>query len=245
MTAEGFAAAPSRDAACGLLQAALDQVVDVVWTRIACERVSIMLADGDGDCAVLGLAAWRGNLAEDALHARVSSGASIAGRVYASACLQRVDDVDMAAPGIMARGEGGCFLCAPLLLDGRVLGVINIRRPRGDAPFSIADEQMLGVLALYAGKSIQAAQLAYLQDSGFAQRALESDTATPLPLMNAFAHGSAQPVQMARLLAKSFFREMRAAGFGPNQIVAAAGEIIDQLSTSLRKHGRRIERGQP
>jgi L-methionine (R)-S-oxide reductase len=44
------------------------------------------------------------------------------------------------------------------------------------------------------------------------------------------------------LLAKSFYREMKSAGFGPNQIVGAAGEIIDQLSASLRKHGQRIER---
>jgi hypothetical protein len=36
---------------------------------------------------------------------------------------------------------------------------------------------------------------------------------------------------------------MKAAGFGNNQIVGAAGEIIDQLSASLRKHGRRMERG--
>lgn len=233
---------PPPDSGRGLLQAALDQAIDAAWSRVPSERVSIMLADGEGAQAFLGIAAWRGEIADEAVQARVGSGASVAGRVYASGCMQRIDDVDGAAPSVSARGEGGCFICMPLPLDGRVLGVINVRRPRGEAAFSKADESVLECLALYAGKAIQAAQLAYLLNSGFAQRALESER-TMLPTMSdVFAQGAAQPAQLARLLAKSFYREMKSAGFGPNQIVGAAGEIIDQLSGSLRKHGQRIGR---
>ena len=44
----------------GLLQAALDQVAETCWARLPCERVTIMLADGEGHDAVLGIAlAWR------------------------------------------------------------------------------------------------------------------------------------------------------------------------------------------
>lgn len=100
---------------------------------------------------------------------------------------------------------------------------------------------MLDCLALFGGKSVQTAQLAFLVKSEFAQRALQGEEVTALA--EAFSQGAAQPAQVARMLAKSFYREMKAAGFGNNQIVGAAGEIIDQLSASLRKHGQRMERG--
>ncbi len=246
MVAEKKRGEQGPDAGRGLLQAALDQLADAVWTRLPCQRVSIMLADGDGERALLGMAAWRGQIAEEAVNARVSSGASVAGRVYATACAQSVDDVDVdgAAPDLGVRGEGGSFVCTPLPLDGRVLGVISVRRPRGDPAFSAAEKSMLDCLSLYGGKAIQAAQLAYLLNSGFAQRALESEQGLPTGVTDVVSQGAAQPAHLARLLAKSFYREMKSAGFGPNQIVGAAGEIIDQLSASLRKHGQRIERRQ-
>ena len=141
----------------------------------------------------------------------------------------------------LARGEGGSFICTPLPLDGRILGVINVRRGRGQPAFTEEEEGMLDCLALFGGKSVQTAQLAFLVKSEFAQRALQGEEVTALA--EAFSQGAAQPAQVARMLAKSFYREMKAAGFGNNQIVGAAGEIIDQLSASLRKHGQRMERG--
>ena len=65
---------PAHAAPCdnGLLQAALDQVAEMCWVRLPCERVTIMLADGEGRDAVLGIAAWRGELAQEVINARVS-----------------------------------------------------------------------------------------------------------------------------------------------------------------------------
>ncbi len=242
MAAEHIARDGVPDAGRGLLQAALDQVIDALWARLRCTRASVMLADGEGEQALLGMVSWRGDLSEEAATARVAVGKTTAGIVFATGRSRRVEDVDASGHDPMVRREGGSFICAPLPLDGRVLGVINVRRPRGDQAFSETDEQTLECLALFAGKSVQAAQLAYLLNSGFAQRALGSDQAAASPAVEAFSTGTAQPAQVARLLAKSFYREMRAAGFAPNQIVGAAGEIIDQLSASLRKHGQRIER---
>jgi hypothetical protein len=49
--------------------------------------------------------------------------------------------------------------------------------------------------------------------------------------------GSGQnPNHIARILAKSFYREMTIAGFSFNQIIYAASEVISELSNSLRKH---------
>ncbi|EGK72992.1 MAG: GAF domain-containing protein [Methyloversatilis sp.] len=232
-------AAPANDR--GLLQQALDAAAEACWARLPCERVTIMLADGEGEQAVLAVAAWRGELHEEALNARVRSGGSIAGRVFATGEPHRVDDADAAHHASSARGEGGSFICMPLPLDGRVLGVINVRRARGAQAFSEIEQQMLECLALFAGKSLQSAELGFLLKSEFAQRALAGEGRSASS--DAFAQGMAQPAQVARMLAKSFYREMRAAGFGNDQIVGAAGEIIDQLSSSLRKHGKRMERG--
>jgi hypothetical protein len=50
------------------------------------------------------------------------------------------------------------------------------------------------------------------------------------------------PDQVAKILAKSFYKEMTRAGFGSSQIVNAATEIIAQLSGSLHRHSKRMER---
>jgi hypothetical protein len=50
------------------------------------------------------------------------------------------------------------------------------------------------------------------------------------------------PDEVARILAKSFFKEMTGAGFGEAQIVQAASEIIGQLNSSVQRHRRRLER---
>jgi Fe-S cluster assembly ATPase SufC len=42
------------------------------------------------------------------------------------------------------------------------------------------------------------------------------------------------PEDVAKILARSFFREMTKAGFEPAQIVSAATELIDQLNQRLQ-----------
>jgi len=50
------------------------------------------------------------------------------------------------------------------------------------------------------------------------------------------------PDQVVKILAKSFFKEMSKAGFGSDQIVRAASEIIDQLCVNLQRHTKRAAR---
>ena len=44
-----------------------------------------------------------------------------------------------------------------------------------------------------------------------------------------------------KMLAKSFYRDLSAAGFEPPQIVEAASEIIGLISGSLARHRRRMD----
>ena len=81
-------------------------------------------------------------------------------------------------------------------------------------------------------------------NSRFAQLALLHEAEKSLePLgVGAAVHN---PDQVAKILAKSFYKEMTRAGLGSNQIISAASEIISQLSGSLQRDNKRLARGVP
>ena len=54
--------------------------------------------------------------------------------------------------------------------------------------------------------------------------------------------GTVPPARVAKLLAKSFFRDLASAGFEPGQIIEAASEIIMLVSHDITRFKRRIER---
>ncbi|WP_304359524.1 hypothetical protein [Collimonas fungivorans] len=71
-------------------------------------------------------------------------------------------------------------------------------------------------------------------DFRFAQLALPQDMRQVEekvgdPVRTAYKH----PHEAAKILAKSFFKEMTKAGFGASQIVCAASELIGQLHQHL------------
>jgi L-methionine (R)-S-oxide reductase len=78
-------------------------------------------------------------------------------------------------------------------------------------------------------------------DSRFAQMALTLEGSANAYTVTALsAH---DPDKVAKMLAKGFYKELRHCGFTPNQIIHAAGEIISELTGSLNRHARRMERG--
>ena len=54
--------------------------------------------------------------------------------------------------------------------------------------------------------------------------------------------GGVPPSRLAKMLAKSFYKDMAAAGFSSGQIIEAASEIIGQISGDLSRHKKRLER---
>ena len=54
--------------------------------------------------------------------------------------------------------------------------------------------------------------------------------------------GTVPPARVAKLLAKSFFRDLASAGFDPGQIIEAASEIIALVSSDIKRFKRRTER---
>lgn len=89
------------------------------------------------------------------------------------------------------------------------------------------------VVAPSTAKLSQVIQLQYILNSRVAEIAPTQglNSATAHPMLMQVQHRD----RVAEVVAKSFYVEMKKAGFGPNEIINAASEILSQLSNSLRK----------
>jgi L-methionine (R)-S-oxide reductase len=142
--------------------------------------------------------------------------------------------------GIASNGEDKMLLdsmFSTIVLHGKVIGVIHAVLPQQQSSFSKDDLDLFSILTPIITKSIQVIQLQHLLRSRFTQVALIRSSEDSV---RAMLSGVMQnPNQIARILAKSFYREMLNAGFSFNQILFAATEVISELSATVRKHGAR------
>lgn len=119
--------------------------------------------------------------------------------------------------------------------------MVNISGHARGETFKLADLKLFEVVALFIGKSIQAIQLQNILNSRYAQLALVQEAEKNLG--GSLKTALQNPDQVAKILAKSFYKEMTRAGFGSSQIINAASEIISQLSGSLQRHNKHMARG--
>jgi hypothetical protein len=188
--------------AAGTLDENLQQQAAMTAALVGAASCSIMLLNsGEGEDMRMSVYARHGDLPDEALQASVGRGEGIA---------------------------GASLVCAPIRIDGRIVGVINAAGAAGQPALGETALRLLEVTALFIGKSIQVQQLQRLLDSRFAQLALEREG-------QEHAHTAYQnPEAVARVLARSFFKELSKAGFAPAQIISATTEIIDQLNNRLK-----------
>lgn len=197
---------------------------------------SVMLLDSPGSPDARGdsmrIHAHHGPLPDAALQAAIRRGEGISGRVLASGEAVLVADIGRSAFAALARrgaGVGNSLISSPIRVEGRVVGVINAANAAGAPAFDESALALLETTALFVGQALQLRQLRHLLASRFAQQAMLVEE----------AHGDERlayrnPDEVARILARSFFREMTRAGFGSAQVVAAASELIGQLNRDLR-----------
>lgn len=140
------------------------------------------------------------------------------------------------------RGSGPAYnlIASPVRIDSNIVGVINLIDRQDTRRFCADDIALLEIVAGLIGQSLHVLHLECLLGSQFAQMAVAREAVPTLG--NAPSLGSQGPQQLARILAKSFYREMVKVGLDPGQIVDAASEIISQLSSSLKKHSDRLHR---
>ncbi|MFC0250940.1 GAF domain-containing protein [Massilia consociata] len=220
----------------GTLDDNLHSHAELVRRLVGATSCSVMLLDSEApDDLRMRMCASAGELPPAAADALVGTGEGICGRVLASGQALLVDDIARSAFSGMARRNRAAvpaLMSAPVRIDGRVVGVVNV----SGSTFSDTELRLLEVTALYIGKSVQAIQLQRLLASRFAQMALvrEAQERGGLPAGTAYQN----PEDMARILARSFYKEMTKAGFAPGQIVNAATELIGQLRGTLQDAAR-------
>jgi L-methionine (R)-S-oxide reductase len=225
--------------AAGTLDENLKQQAAMTAALVGAASCSIMLLNsGEGEDMRMSVYARHGNLPDEALQATVGRGEGIAGRVLATGTALLVADISKSQFALLARGRAGAgssLICAPIRIDGKIVGVINAAGAASQPALGETALRLLEVTALFIGKSIQVQQLQRVLDSRFAQLALEREGQEDV--RTAYQN----PEDVARVLARSFFKELTKAGFAPAQIISATTEIIDQLNTQL-KHEKEVLR---
>jgi len=160
----------------------------------------------------------------------IGPGEGICGQVLASGRALLIEDIGSSPYALLARrplAPGRSLMSAPIPIDGRIVGVVNV----SGTAFRQADLLLLEVICQFIGKTIQVSQLQRLLDSRFAQLALAREADAEGAARNAYRN----PEEVARILARSFYRELTRAGFELPQIVRAASELIGQLNNKLHE----------
>ena len=229
----------------GTLEENLKSVTTIAARILGAARVSVMLLSaGDPAQPKLRLAAASDVPPSDAWNQEVGVGEGISGQVLAHGQALLVKDVHRSQLAAHARrtGEGPpSLMVVPLTVSGHIIGVVNASGKVSGGPFSDEDLALFELVGGYAARTVQAIQLRNVLRSRFVQHALAEqamESATGMAFNPAHDADS-----MAKILAKSFFREMTRAGFTPNNIIRAASEIISQVSDTVAKHKKRLDRG--
>jgi hypothetical protein len=172
-----------------------------------------------------------GNIGESAARCAISAGRPLL--IDGRSCDVRLVGTSKAASCVER------IVVSPIRIGREIVGAINffkVDRTRCDAALLAATE----IVASLVGQSLQALRLESLLHSRFAQLAIFVASDNKAEQALTVARGGVG--QLARILAKSFYREMVRLGCDSGQIVDAASEIISQLSGSLKKHRDRLQR---
>lgn len=201
----------------------------------------LLLNEGEPGDPHMRVCAAYGPLPAAAYQEAVRKGEGIAGHVVATGESLLVEDIGQSPFVAHARRAGEPdkgLLCCPIRINDCIAGVVNITGRGSGRPFTRTDLSLLEVVALFIGKSIQTMQLQNILNSRFAQLAVAQQAAQGAPLGNALHN----PDKVARIIAKSFYKEMIRIGFGPAQVIHVASDIIAQLNSQLQRHNRRLGR---
>ena len=218
----------------------LRELVDLAAAVTDAAACSIMLlTEGEGDAPKLKLWCSTAQLPEAAWAERPGPGDAIAGRVLAGSTSLLIPDIGKSEFAALARqrtGQGRSFICTPIAVGGQCIGVVSLSNRPAAPPFTDTDLRLAGIVATLIGKSVQVERLQTLLRSRVAHASLAREEKAVAARLT---DGSVPPARLAKLLARSFFRDLSDAGFEPGQIIEAASEIISLVSEDIRRFQRR------
>lgn len=215
-----------------------DATIVLAARVIGARQCSLLwVRDDTADPLQLKLAATAGALPDAAWIELASADDGVAGHVLATR--EPLWIADMACSRFREcarRGARGPFMAVPVEARGSCLGVLCASDPVGEA-FDAADFARAQVIARVLATAEQVVRLERLLQSRVAQLSLaRAQAEAPGPIFG----GDLPASRVAKMLAKSFYRDLSSAGFEPPQIVEAASEIIGLISGSLARHRRRL-----
>jgi len=229
----------------GSLEDGLRDLAQLTAKTIGAERCSVMLVEDDDDEKMLRVYSHFGEMPAQAYAAPMPLDRGIAGRVALSGESLLINDIFDSPFASLARqgaGQSPSMMAAPIRVGASVIGVINLSVPAGHAVFADHDLDVLNVFALFVGKSIQVFQLQKLAESRLLQMAqLLDQRGEPAGGQGPICP---DPGKLAKLVAKNFYRELAAAGFGTNAIIAVSSQVLSELNEQLARHHARMERQQ-
>ncbi|GBF79630.1 GAF domain-containing protein [Aphanothece sacrum] len=210
------------------------------------QRCSIMLFSDESDDSVndpyLRVFTHYGNLPTSAYAEVTKLNEGIAGYVAATREPLLIKDLTQSKFVTNARylDEGhNSLMSVPIILSQQVVGVINVSIPL-ERPSFVEDElDIVEIFALFVGKSLQIAQLQTIMRSKFVEVAVIRDVIENNRQPAVALHSN--PTKLAKIVAKSFYKELAQAGFSPNQVIASATEVLNLLQDSLERHKKRIK----
>jgi signal transduction histidine kinase/ActR/RegA family two-component response regulator len=202
----------------------LAELLDRVRDSIDVDTVAILLVESDNT-----LVAWATKGLELDVKIRVPMGAGFAGRVAAEKQPIAVDDIEQAdlhTPFLRERGVKS-LLGVPLLLEGRVLGVIHVGR-RAYRPFTDDDTRLLELVAFRVALAIDNARL--FEEERAARREAEAASRAKDEFLTTISHELRTP-----LTPIIGWIHMIRNGLLPEKESAHGLEVIEKNSHSLKR----------
>lgn len=127
-------------------------------------------------------------------------------------------------------------LTAPLRVNGRVLGYVSVahgkRAPRFDAELFAA---LCEILSRAVECMLMRQMLASRYAAVAAGKAAVGESPGPQTLEAGVLQSAQNPEKIARIIARSFYKDLRKAGFAAKQILLIASEIIRHLNEAFHK----------
>lgn len=205
----------------------------------------MLLSESDDAKPILNLWASTEELPPAAWQAQTKPGKSIAWQVLEGGNPIVVADIQKSPfrPEYQ-RGQrsGNSFMSAPVRVGAEVIGVLNLTSKLDTPAFTESDLAVAEITATLIGQLVQVERLQTLLRSRVAQVAMAHAGAQAVESMT---DGHADLGRVAKLLARSFYKDLVAAGFEPAQIINAASEVITQVSADIGRHKKRMARQQP
>lgn len=213
------------------LDSSLKELAHLVAQTLKTDNCSIMLLkEGLNDKNLcLRVQAHYGNLPIEAYEEYLPLGKGFAGKVAQTGEPMLVEDIANADTSSTKSIPGG-FITFPILLNERIVGVVNVNTPSDNHTFNQADLELASILSLFIAKSIQKLYLQNTLKSQFTLAAVakEQNGSEGTQVVQ-------EPYKLVKILAKSFFNDMHRIGLERDHILAATTELIDLLSEEIKQ----------